>query len=331
MMGVLPMRDRSMGAFPEDLVRTSMLRVPLRCTNNDSWHGHIPFAFWCIEALEPRLLVELGCQKGDSYCAFCQAVEEISADTRCYGVGTWSDDSHAGFYGDEVYEELRQYNDSRYGRFSSLLRSTFDEALSNFRDASIDLLHIDGSRGYEEARHDFATWLPKISRSGVVLFHHIAVREAGFGVRRLWEEIRHTYPSFSFPHSRGLGVLAVGASPPEALRRLTNLDDGSTEDVRQLFGRLGDAVRLHGTHQALARHRVRIAELQVSLQERDQRIAELQASLQERDQRIVSLDAELAKLYRSTSWKVSAPLRFAARLLGRGARARRRSGSDGGR
>lgn len=315
-----------MGAFPGDLVRTSMLRVPLRCTNDDSWHGHIPFAFWCIEALEPRLLVELGCQRGDSYCAFCQAVEEISADTQCYGVGTWGGDRDAG-RDEAVHEELRQYNDSRYGRFSSLLHSTFDEALSNFRDASIDLLHVDGFAGYEEARHDFAMWLPKISRAGVVLFHHIAVREAGFGVWRLWEELRRTYPSFSFPHSRGLGVLAVGTSPPEALRRLTSLDDRSAEDVRQLFGRLGDAVRLHGTHQALARQRVRVAELQASLQERtaslqgrDQRIAELQASLQEREQLIAFLDADREAVYRSTSWKVSAPLRFVARLLGRGER-----------
>jgi GT2 family glycosyltransferase/glycosyltransferase involved in cell wall biosynthesis len=280
-----------------------MLRAPLRCTNKDSWHGHIPFAFWCIDALQPRVLVELGAHKGDSYCAFCQAVEESSVDTRCYAVDTWKGDPYAGFYGDEVYEELRQYHDRRYARFSSLIRSTFDEALSLFEDASVDLLHIDGSHSYEDVRHDFSTWLPKIGPAGVVLFHDIEVRETGFGVWRLWEELRRAYPSFSFPHSLGLGVLAVGASPPGALRCLTTLDDQGTESVRQLFGRLGDAVRLRGAHQTLARQRVRIAELQGSLQEREQRIALFRA---ERD-----------ALHRSTSWRISAPVRVAGRLLQR--------------
>ena len=315
--------DRSPYTFPPDLLRTSILRVPLRCSNKDSWHGHIPFAFWCIEELEPRVLVELGCHKGDSYCAFCQAVEATSADTRCYAVDTWRGDPYAGFYGDEVYEELRQYHDPRYGRFSSLIRSTFDEALSRFRDASIDLLHIDGSHSYEEVRRDFSTWLPKISRTGVVLLHDIEVREGGFGVWRLWEELRRAYPSFSFPHSLGLGVLAVGASPPEALRRLTSLDDRSTEDARQLFSRLGDAVRLHSTQQALARQRVRITELQGSLQD-------LQGSLQEQEQRVAFLDAERNAVYQSTSWRVSAPVRFAGRLLRR-LRGERGPGGDANR
>jgi hypothetical protein len=280
-----------------------MLRVPLRCTNEDSWHGHIPFAFWCVEALEPRLIVELGCHGGDSYCAFCQAVEEVSADASCYAVGTWSDDPRAGSSAPEIYEELRRYHDPLYGRFSSLVRSASDEALSRFDDASIDLLHIHGSRGDDEARHEVSTWLSKLSSAGVVLLDGIAVREAGLGVWRLWEELRHAYPSFSFPHSSGLGILAVGAGPPAALRRLTSLDHQSAEDVRQLFCRLGDAVRLHRTQQALAGQQVRVTELGALLAERERQIATL---TEERD-----------TLFRSTSWRVAAPLRLAGRLLRR--------------
>lgn len=305
--------------FP-GLLRARILRRPLRCTDTDSWHGHVPFAFWCIEALAPRVLVELGCHRGDSYCAFCQAVDELSSDTRCYAVDTWRGDPLAGYYGEEVYDELRQYHDPRYGRFSRLLRSTFDDALPHFRDASIDLLHIDGSHAYEEVRHDFVSWLPKVSRTGLVLFHDIEEREAGFGVWRLWEEVRGTYPSFSFTHSHGLGVLAVGASPPEAIRRLTSLRDREVQDVRLLFGRLGDAVRHEREAKALARQRERNAELEATLRDRE-------ASLQNREQRIAFLDAEREALLGSTSWKVSSPLRFAGRLLRR-LRGGRDSGGD---
>ncbi len=308
-----------------------MLRVPRRLTNQDSWHGHIPFAFWCIEALAPRILVELGCHRGDSYCAFCQAVDETATDTRCYGVDTWKGDPHAGHYGEDVYEELRQYHDPRYGPFSTLVRSTFDEARSHFRDGSVDLLHIDGAHTYEDVRRDFTSWLPKISRTGVVLFHDIEVREGGFGVFRFWEEVRRDYPSFAFAHSHGLGVLAVGASPPEALRRLTSLDERDREEVRRLFGRLGAAVRLGSAHQARARQRVRIAQLEAVVQEQvvshqaleryietlNEERALLIAQRESLGADIMQLHAQREAILRSTSWKVSAPLRSAGAFLKR--------------
>ena len=55
---------------------------PRLITEVSSWHGHIPFAFLCAELLRPRTFVELGSFKGDSYCAFNQAFEELGVAKR---------------------------------------------------------------------------------------------------------------------------------------------------------------------------------------------------------------------------------------------------------
>ena len=224
-----------------DLLSSSQLifDVPDRLTDVRSWHGHLPFAFWLVETCRPRTFVELGTHRGDSYCAFCQAVSRLDLPTRCYAVDTWRGDPHAGLYGEDVYQELGEYH-ARYAGFSSLVRSTFDEAVTQFGDGSIDLLHVDGLHTYEAVKHDFETWRPKLTDDAIVLFHDVNVREHDFGVWRYWEELAARHPSFTFLHSSGLGVLAPGQRAT-ALEPLFTADEARTQQIRRAFTALGDA------------------------------------------------------------------------------------------
>src|SRR4029077_8358686 len=90
---------------------------PDRIGPQHSWLEHAPFAFWLLETLGPRTLVELGTHGGFSYFALCQAVQRLRLETRCYAVDTWRGDEHAGFYGEEVFDEVRTYHDRRYSAF----------------------------------------------------------------------------------------------------------------------------------------------------------------------------------------------------------------------
>lgn len=225
------------------LFRPILLEVPELLSELSAWNELTPFAFWTIDVLRPKLLVELGTHSGVSYAAFCQAIAHLGLTTQSYAVDTWAGDAHAGAYGEEIYRKLREHHDHRYGAFSNLLRSTFDDAAAQFGDGTVDLLHIDGFHTYDAARHDFETWLPKLSPAGVVLFHDIAGRTAEFGVWRLWDEIAKRHPSFHFIHGSGLGIAAVGAEPPEPVRWLASLADSDVSTVRNFFAQRGRLVR----------------------------------------------------------------------------------------
>jgi hypothetical protein len=189
----------------------------------------------------PRVLVELGTHNGVSYAAFCQAVARGGLATRCHAVGTWRGDAHAGLDGPDILDELRRFHDERFGAFSSLLQTTFNEALDHFEDRSIDLLHIDGLPTYEAVRRVFESWLPKLSDKAVVLFHDINVRDGDSGVARLWAELCQQYPGFAFVHGYGLGVMAVGDEVPAPIAELCELTNSAAiARIRSRFARLGE-------------------------------------------------------------------------------------------
>jgi O-antigen biosynthesis protein len=217
---------------------------PLRQGYDSAWTAHAPFAHWLVGAAQPRVLVELGTHNGVSYSAFCEAVVQARLDTRCYAIDTWEGDEHAGHYDSQVYDDLRRFHDRHFGAFSELLRCTFDAALAYMPDGSIDLLHIDGLHSYEAVRHDFDSWLPKLSDRAVVLFHDTNVRERGFGAWRVFDELRAVYPAFEFLHEHGLGVLAVGRdAPPDVAELCALTEPEAIARVRERFSQLGERWR----------------------------------------------------------------------------------------
>jgi GT2 family glycosyltransferase len=322
-----------------------------------SWIEHTPFALWLMDALRPRVLVELGTLHGVSFFTFCQGSARNGSTTRCFAVDTWQGDEHTGFYSEDVWRHVARFNE-RFSSFSTLLRQSFDEAAALFEDASIDLVHIDGLHTYEAVRHDFETWLPKLTPCGVVLLHDTNVYDKNFGVARLMRELERRFPFFEFLHGHGLGIVAAGGAVPPPLRTLISAASNlqSTVQIRQVYERLGAAARerlaLEHEREVVGRLSLDIAHLQEDAAKRDaalvaardqhswlsveadslkdelkslrgalhernimvaqqeDELKSLRGALHERNIMVAQQIAQREALLASTSWRVTAPLRF---------------------
>ena len=236
--------------------------MPKRLEEPKFWVEHIPFAFHLVSQLKPRVIVELGTHTGNSFFAFCQAAVENSLTTKCYAIDTWLGDKYTGPFEEEIYQNVLHYKQKNYPA-ASLLRMTFDKGVAYFEDGTIDILHIDGLHTYEAVKHDFESWLPKLSDTAVVLFHDTQVRMLDFGIWKYWAEISTQYPSYEFKHGYGLGVLITGKKAPaeimEFIKNGNNYSDIFEKQGKEVYKEYkkrklkADLKRLIAPHKIIAK------------------------------------------------------------------------------
>lgn len=185
------------------------------------WAGHKFFAYDLIRNIKPKCIVELGTHYGTSFFSFCQAIKDEAINTNLYAIDTWTGDKHSGFYEDEVFEKVNKIKKEYYSDQNIvLLRKTFNKALKDFSDKSIDILHIDGLHTYEGAKHDYRSWRKKVKDDGIILFHDTFVKETDFGVYQLWDELKKNHSVIEFSHSYGLGVMFLDKKIGSELKKI---------------------------------------------------------------------------------------------------------------
>lgn len=279
-----------------------------------AWYTHAPFVAWLVDVLRPTVVAELGTHMGFSCFALAEAAARLGHPMTISALDSWMGDDHAGFYGEEVLESVRAIAEEDYPDSVRLVRGLFSDSRAMFGDASIDLLHIDGRHAYEDVHQDYEQWRSAVRDGGVILFHDTAERERGFGVWRLWDELQADNPTFTFRHGHGLGVLAVDHVGNDSLRQLFDADDRTADRIRDDYERLGAEVA-HRAHletlpEELRHERLHATELVGKIAWMEGEIERLRSTVSEREKWISDLES-------STSWKLTAPLRAAGRVLPR--------------
>ena len=190
-----------------------------------SWWEHVPIAHWIVEKLKPTTIVELGTHYGVSFFSFCEAAEAFSPNTFAYAIDTWQGDSQAGYYGNEVYNSVNEHFNLNHKTRGRLIRSSFDDAAKHFENNSIDIIHIDGLHTYDAVKHDYNTWIDKLKDDGSIIFHDWNVREADFGVWKLWQEIKAegSMQCIETMNGHGLAIATKGNIKPVWHKELTDI------------------------------------------------------------------------------------------------------------
>jgi chromosome segregation ATPase len=207
------------------------------------WQMHIPFAFWLMEALRPRLVVELGMDNGSSYFAFCQAVDKLGLEAQCFGIDTWNEFNSRTKRRSSAQEKIKAHNDSLYGAFSRLIEARPEESARHFSDGGVDLLHVGLLTGVGELERLMAAWRPKLSEKAVMLIHNTTSLVEGSGAANFYRELRAEHPGFEFAFGDGLGVVSLGERLPEKVERFfrTCETEPDKRTLTEAFGRLGRA------------------------------------------------------------------------------------------
>jgi hypothetical protein len=280
--------------------------APIWLPRESTWLEHAPFGFWLMDALRPVSIVELGANSSYSLAVFCQAVQSLRFNCRCYGVDHWDHKAPAEeSSGDDIFRAFSSHLETHYKSFCSLICLNVDQASAHFAADSIDLLHISGCHAYKDGLAAFMSWRSRLSRSAVVLLHNTNVREQGFGVWRLWEELARDHKHFEFFHGCGLGVLGIGDSVPlplEYLFEATQQPQIATQ-IRLAYSQLGSMVSSRMQHvntlgESLqpgieqARIRARLAEMELELARQSAMHAYFAAQIATKDQLIQDLQKE---------------------------------------
>ena len=179
---------------------------------SSAWSGHYSFGYDLLANTKPAVFVELGTHRGNSFFSFAQAAKDLKLETELHCVDTLEGDEQAGFYGKEIFQEFNEIINKYYKNVNIVKhKALFDDAVKDFKDNSIDILHIDGLHTYEAVKHDFETWLPKVNNNhGIILLHDVCEKKDDFGVYKLWGELEEKYQTIKFEHYHGLGVIFLG-------------------------------------------------------------------------------------------------------------------------
>ncbi len=148
-----------------------------------------------VEALKPKIIVEVGTNMGGSLFCFTKVAQKdalvISVDLpEGLGGGGYP------IYRSDFYKSFATNSQKMLlWRLDSHQKSTLDKLKETLNGQKIDFLFLDGDHSFEGIKQDFEWYAPLVRSGGIVAFHDIkpSLPDNWIQVGRFWNEIKEDY------------------------------------------------------------------------------------------------------------------------------------------
>ncbi|WP_376742667.1 hypothetical protein [Ensifer canadensis] len=276
--------------------------------------GHVPFLFWLMGTVRPRIVMQSDIGDGVVYMALCQAADRLGDSVMCLGIQANEP---------LIPPAMLEQHDTHYSDFSELFHGSLINAAQRF-NGEIDLLvlnkAIDG-HAMESLQNDL---LPRLSDRAVILLCNPEDVFPDISVRNVLLP-KQTKPIVIDPVSAGgqkIEVVLYGKHQSERLNLLADQHPGKPTYLatRQAFSRLGQGVEAIQKVEDLRKERDHLNRLFQSAQ----------AALEQHEKELAAKSAEANAARASEAVEVSRQAEVLGRLydLGRELSEKEREAAD---
>jgi hypothetical protein len=210
---------------------------------------HGAFVYDLVEALRPRLSVDLGAGEGRALFAITRSIVDHEVPGSVYAVDPYPDDT-SPTHGTPASQAVTAHLHEHFRGIAYVMKMSAEGAIRHFEDGSIDLLRIDPVRLGERPGPLLGAWLPKLRATGALLVAGVADGEH-LDVAAAWHA-RTGDGGLVFPWAEGLGVW---------MRPATLMDDSTPILLRLLGGEREGRADVLRFYEHVARHRALAAEI----------------------------------------------------------------------
>jgi predicted O-methyltransferase YrrM len=174
--------------------------------------SEIARALEVVEALEPRVILEIGTARGGTFFLLSRAAAES-----CYLIsldlpqGPWGG-GYAAWKRSLFRRLLRRGQKADFVRADSHSDESLEQVRRLLRGRQLDVLFIDGDHSYEGVKRDCEMYSPLLRPGGLVIFHDVAKHAAELRchVHRFWHEVRISGKSMEIIADPDQGWAGIG-------------------------------------------------------------------------------------------------------------------------
>ena|ERR1035437_7628520 len=140
----------------------------------------------CIIEKKPQVCVEIGVFYGSSLIVQALSLHH-NKKGKVFGIDPWDKDAaleemkseeNRKWWGNLNYDDIYQSCQKTIIKhqiqdYCELIRKKSEDAVRQFQDGSVNLLHWDGNHSEELSYRDATLWLPKMKQGGYIFFNDI--------------------------------------------------------------------------------------------------------------------------------------------------------------